>query len=135
VKVVLDTNILVSALSDRSKAHWVIRAFAAEKYTLVISHEILLEYEEVLLRKYNLQLVNTFLNTMKDSENVEMVEVYFQWKLLQDPDDNKFVDAAIASSADFIVSEDRDFKLLQKIDFPKVAVLRLDDFEKILNQT
>jgi len=135
VKVVLDTNILISALSDRSKAHWVIQAFAAGEYTLIISHDILLEYEEVLLRKYNFQVVNTFLRTINDSENVEMVEVYFQWKLLQDPDDNKFVDAAIASGADYLVSEDRDFKLLQKIDFPKVAVLRLDDFEKILNQT
>lgn len=134
MKIVLDTNILVSALSDRSNAHWVIRAFLAEKYTLVISHEILIEYEEVLLRKYNLQVVNTFLSAMKESENVEMVEIYFQWKLLRDPDDNKFVDTAIASGADYIISEDNDFNSLQNIDFPKVGILRLRDFEKILNQ-
>ena len=135
VKVVLDTNILVSSLSRRSKSNWVIQAFLKKEFDLVVTHEMLLEYEEILRIKYHGAAVDNFLRSIKDSENVEMVEVYFQWKLLQDPDDDKFVDAVIASGADYLVSEDRDFKLLQKVDFPKVAVLRLADFEKILNQT
>lgn len=36
--------------------------------------------------------------------------------------------------ADYIISEDNDFNSLQNIDFPKVGILRLRDFEKILNQ-
>lgn len=128
MKVVIDTNILVSSLSRRSKSNWVIQAFLNKDFILVVTHEILLEYEEILRIKYHGTAVDNFLRSINDSENVEMVEVYFQWKLLQDPDDNKFVDAVIASGADYLVSEDRDFKPLQKVDFPKVAVLLLDDF-------
>lgn len=135
MKVVIDTNILVSSLSRRSKSNWIIQAFLNKDFTLVVTHEILLEYEEILRIKYHGAAVDNFLRSINDSENVEMVEVYFQWQLLQDPDDDKFVDAVIASGADYLVSEDRDFKLLQNIDFPKVAVLRLDDLEKTLNQT
>ena len=45
-----------------------------------------------------------------------------------DPDDNKFVDCAIIANAKFIVSEDRHFDVLKTYSFPKVAVIRLDDF-------
>jgi len=47
---------------------------------------------------------------------------------LNDPDDNKFVDAAIAAGADFLVTEDRDFKRLRNVDFPEVTVLNLSEF-------
>lgn len=92
MKVVIDTNILVSSLSRRSKSNWVIQAFLNDDFTLVVTHEMLLEYEEILRLKYNGTAVDNFLRSIHDSENVELVEVYFQWKLLQDPDDNKFVD-------------------------------------------
>jgi putative PIN family toxin of toxin-antitoxin system len=135
MKIIIDTNVLVSSLSRRSESNWIIQAFLNKDFTLVVSHEIHLEYEEILRIKYNSVAVDNFLRSIHESENVEMVDVYFQWKLLQDPDDNKFADAAIASGADYLVSEDRGFKVLQNIDFPKIAILRLNDFEKILNQT
>ena len=48
--------------------------------------------------------------------------------ILSDPDDNKFVDCAIAANAKFIVSEDHHFDVLRNYSFPKVSVVRLDDF-------
>lgn len=42
-----------------------------------------------------------------------------------DPDDNKFVDCAIASNAHFLVSQDKHFKVLAEIPFPKVNVLQI----------
>ncbi|MBU6341467.1 MAG: PIN domain-containing protein [Bacteroidetes bacterium] len=49
-----------------------------------------------------------------------------------DPDDNKFVDCAIAGQAKYIVTEDRHFNILKKIPFPKVLVLNTDAFKKEL---
>ena len=135
MKIIIDTNVLVSSLSRRSESNWIIQSFLDKDFILVVTHEILLEYEEILRIKYSSVAVDGFLRSIHESENVEMVDVYFQWKFLQDPDDNKFADAAIASGADYLVSEDRGFKVLQNIDFPKIAILRLKDFEKILNQT
>lgn len=42
--------------------------------------------------------------------------------------DNKFVDCAIVSGADYIVSEDAHFRILDTIPFPKVFVVRLEKF-------
>ena len=51
------------------------------------------------------------------------------------PDDNKFVDCAVAASADFIVTEDKHFKVLKDIPFPLVNVISMDDFVEILTGT
>jgi predicted nucleic acid-binding protein len=61
-------------------------------------------------------------NTMK-------LDPHFQFRLIeQDVDDNKFVDCAIVANAEYIVTEDKHFKVLETIDFPKVAVIGLDTF-------
>lgn len=39
-----------------------------------------------------------------------------------------FVDCAIVANAQYIVTEDRHFKVLETIDFPKVDVVGLDEF-------
>ncbi len=49
-----------------------------------------------------------------------------------DPDDNKFVDCAIASQADYIVTNDKHFDILAQITFPKVEVITIQQFETIL---
>ncbi len=54
--------------------------------------------------------------------------------LENDPDDNKFVDCAIAGAADFIVTDDKDFNVLKNISFPKVAVLSSDEFLEMVIQ-
>ena len=45
-----------------------------------------------------------------------------------DPDDNKFVDCAIAANAQFIVTNDHHYNVLHQIDFPKVNVINIDAF-------
>ena len=45
-----------------------------------------------------------------------------------DPDDNKFVDCAFAAGADYLVSEDSHFNVLNKISFPQLNLVTLDEF-------
>ena len=47
-KFVIDTNVIVSALSSKSVFHWLIRLILDEKIDLFVTDEILFEYEEVL---------------------------------------------------------------------------------------
>jgi predicted nucleic acid-binding protein len=42
------------------------------------------------------------------------------------------VDCAIAGRADYIVTIDKHFNTLKQIDFPKVNVISIDEFIKIL---
>jgi uncharacterized protein len=65
--------------------------------------------------------------------NVEQTQIYYNWHIIEeDPDDNKFVDAAISSGADYIITHDKHFKILNIIDLPVVKYLSLEAFEKIL---
>ena len=67
--------------------------------------------------------------------NVFIVSCY-RWKLIEaDPDDDKFVDCAVAYGADYLVTNDKHFRILENIDFPPVSVISLSGFEKILGQT
>lgn len=45
-----------------------------------------------------------------------------------DEDDNKFVDCAIVANAKYIVSNDRHFDVLREIPFPKVDVIKINQF-------
>ena len=47
-------------------------------------------------------------------------------------DDNKFVDCAVVANATCIVTEDKHFKELEFVDFPKVEVIGIDLFLNIL---
>jgi len=129
LRVVVDTNIVLVSLTSRSRWHAVFQALQEGAYTLVVSNEIVSEYAEKILQKYDRTTAENFLRTLLSLPNVEFQEVYYRWNLLKaDPDDNKFVDCAIAASADYIVSEDRHFTVLADIAFPKVAVMRLASF-------
>ena len=47
LQIVLDTNIIVSALASTSNYHSIIGAYFNDEFALCISNEIILEYEEI----------------------------------------------------------------------------------------
>jgi predicted nucleic acid-binding protein len=54
---------------------------------------------------------------------------YYHFNLIpNDPDDNKFVDCAIAGNAKYIVTNDHHYDVLRNTSFPHVDVISLDDF-------
>ena len=65
--------------------------------------------------------------------NVAKIDVYYHWQLIKhDPDDDKFVDCAIAGNATYIVTHDKHFNVLKDIGFPKVQIVNLVDFQQII---
>jgi putative PIN family toxin of toxin-antitoxin system len=129
IRTVIDTNVLVSALSSKSQYHWLIEMLLDEKIELYVTEEILLEYEEVLKSKYSDRVASNFLLALRELPNVFYSQVYFRWNLISDPDDNKFVDCYVASGSQFLVSHDTHFSVLDSIDFPKVNVVSIDEFK------
>lgn len=51
-KFVIDTNILLVSIASRSKYHWIFKALVAQKFDICISNDILMEYEEIIGKKY-----------------------------------------------------------------------------------
>jgi putative PIN family toxin of toxin-antitoxin system len=133
MKLVIDTNILVSALSSKSIHHWLIQALLNEQFQLFVTDEILLEYEEVLKSKYSETVAGNFLIALNELPNVHFVHVYFRWDLINDdPDDNKFVDCYVAAGALYLISHDSHFSILKSVAFPKINLLTIDQFSAIL---
>ncbi len=135
MRIVLDTNVLLVSFSHKSAYRWIFDAFLEEKITLCVTTDILMEYEEIIGKHMGEQIANVLLQIIENAPNVELITKYFKWRLISvDPDDNKFVDCAIASNAEFIVSNDRHFQVLQNIDFPKVGLLNIEGFRKKLSE-
>jgi putative PIN family toxin of toxin-antitoxin system len=133
MNVVLDTNILLSALPKQSKYHYIIDQLLSGTYKLLISTEIYFEYMEVLGLRGSAMATFFLESAILKDENVEVVEIHFGWNLIvSDEDDNKFVDCAIAGNADYLVTAGKHFDLLKGIPFPTVVTIHPDDFLKIL---
>ena len=135
MRIVLDTNILLVSLSPQSQFFPIFKAFQDEHYSLCVSSEIMLEYEEILLQHVGETLSSLILQLIENAPNTIFVERYFQWNLMNvDSDDNKFVDCAIAGNAQYIVSHDKHFKVLKSVSFPKVSLLSATSFIELLGK-
>ena len=132
-RIVLDTNCLISSLPKKGKYYQVWQDFFANKYILCYTNEILTEYEEILTQKLGQTIAQNIIKAIIARPNTLKFDPHFQFQLItQDVDDNKFVDCAIVANAQYIVTEDRHYNVLETIDFPKVDVIDLDTFLRIL---
>ena len=135
MRIVLDTNCLLASLSKRGAYFNVWKGLQQGKYTLCVSNEILEEYEEILTQSTNSIIASNVVQTLLNAPTVELIEPFYRFNLItNDPDDNKFVDCAIAGNATYIVSNDSHFDVLKQIDFPKLIVKRIQEFSTILEQ-
>jgi putative PIN family toxin of toxin-antitoxin system len=133
MRIVLDTNCLLASVPPKSPFYWLYEAFEKELFDWVISNETLTEYEEKLSEFYSPKTAQLVLSILIVAPNTIFAEPFFRWQLIeQDPDDNKFVDLAIAGHADFLVTNDAHFNPLKKLDFPKIEVVSLLEFKEIL---
>ena len=131
--IVLDTNILVASLGKKSPYCPIFDALIFEKFEIAVSNEILNEYAEVTEQKTTSEISQNVLRLLINLPSLKLIHTYYNWQLIiADPDDDKFVDCAIAAQADYIVSDDGHFKVLKDIPFPKMKVIRGIDFLELL---
>jgi putative PIN family toxin of toxin-antitoxin system len=135
MKVVIDCNVFVSCLSSKSHCHKIIKTLYKGKFTLALSTEIYFEYKEKLYEKYAEATVLAFLEALEFSPFVLSYINYYSWDLIKsDRDDNKYVDAYLTSSSDYLVTNDNHFNVLKSVDFPKINVINVDAFVEVIRQ-
>jgi len=133
---VIDTNILLVSISDKSPYHWIYEGLRKGLYNLLVSTDIALEYEEIIGQHMGNDVASDVLKALERYPNVLSVHRYYRWNLIKaDPDDNKFVDCVIAGGADYLVTNDKHFDMLGALDFPRVTVVRPDAFKNLLAKT
>ena len=136
LRVVLDTNILMVSFLPHHKHFWLYEALENQRFTLLLSNEILEEYYEKIAKRYNPSIADMITFALPNLKNTAKISPTFRFLLIKDdPDDDKFVDCAVAGNADFIVSHDKHFDILKTIDFPVVEVISIEEFREILNES
>lgn len=127
--IVLDTNCLLQTLPTQSPYHKVWTDILEGKICLCVNSEILNEYEEILGQKTTPEIAHNVVEAIARLHSTVFQDVYIHFGLIkQDVDDNKFVDCAVATNAEFIVTNDSHFNVLKTIEWPKISVITINDF-------
>lgn len=136
MRIVLDINVLLVALPINSPYRPIFDALKMKQYTLLVSNEILTEYEEKIAEKTKPEIAQNVIRLLLSLPNVEQINnIYYHWLLItSDPDDNKYPDCAIAANATYVVSDDAHFRILKRIDFPSLNLLTSDQFLELLTK-
>ena len=93
MKVVIDTNVLLSSVARSSQYRPIYDGIIQSKFVLAVSNDIIEEYAEVLERNITPEISENIMNFILKLDNVEKTNIFFKWNFIhKDPDDNKFVD-------------------------------------------
>ncbi len=117
MKVVIDTNVLVSAiLKDRDPETVIL--FVAERNDIewIVSPEIMTEYRQVLCRpKFGLpqNILDAWFSLLDRFTVIWPVDLVIDFP--RDQKDALFLSCAIAAGADYFITGDRDFSQAQKL--------------------
>jgi putative PIN family toxin of toxin-antitoxin system len=133
-RVVLDTNVLISALLFRGGLSKIVGLWQKGKIIPVISKETfgelltVLEYPKFSLTQEEIDLIIKY----EILPYFEIVEVVKDVKgMSRDPEDDKFISCAISGSADYIVSGDKDLFDLKQ--YKSIKIIKASDFLKMYN--
>ena len=111
MKAVLDTNVLISSVIATGVPHDVVVKGLRGEYRIIVSIATLTEFRETLLKypdrfgmdedevQEEVETIRYFAEFVEPDNDLSAVEV--------DPDDDKFLEAAVAGNVDYVVSGDR----------------------------
>ena len=132
MRVVIDTNVLVSAAFKDKTPETIIRFVVARPdFEWVVSEAILDEYKTVLARsKFGLSasLLQQWY-ALLDTVTV-MVDVPEPFSYPPDPTDAKFLACALAADAEWLITGDRDFSHARKL--VSTTILSVAMFQKLV---
>jgi putative PIN family toxin of toxin-antitoxin system len=137
LRILLDTNIYVSAILFKGKPRLVLQELVDERVLAFISNEILNELEDTLSKpkfKLNNDFVQIVLSEIRDITKLITISPLNSYLELRDRNDYHILEAAYSAKVDFLVTGDKDLLSLKKIpDFkivPPEEFLRIKEEDK-----
>jgi putative PIN family toxin of toxin-antitoxin system len=124
-KVVFDTNILISGHFWKGPPYRCLLAVESGLATLILSDPILTEFREKLTDKFGLSKsdVTPIVERWATRAQLASIEGKSGW-VAEDPDDDKFIETALAGGATIIVSGDRHLLSLGKVQGIEILTAR-----------
>ena len=117
MRIVVDTNVVISGVFFGGEPRRVIEAVASKRIRASATKEILEEYDRVvteMLRRKQGKLRTDALALL--FSHIDVIEPTTKVEICRDPDDDKFIGCAVDAKALYIVSGDKDLLDLQAFD-------------------
>lgn len=130
VKVVLDTNVLLSALIYGGKPEQIYRLVLTKKIRAIASPILLAELLEILTKKSSFYQREISQIMQKIRKSCKIVHPKKTIAILKDDDDNRVLEAATTGSCDFIVTGDR--QLLDLKEYKRIKIVTPHQFLRLI---
>jgi putative PIN family toxin of toxin-antitoxin system len=127
IRVVLDTNVYISALMFRGLPGSLLDLAFLQSFLLVISPVLLDELDEKLRLKFDVPAEDVAIIREKLKSVAEIVNPDMVLHVIKDdPDDNRVLECAVEGSADYIVTGDRH--LLKLGSYEAIGIVTVRQF-------
>ncbi len=133
MKAVVDTNIVFAALANpKGAAFKILQRFFQKQFEWVNSSQTLDEYHGVLSvsQKISPTSLQIFLHLLQ--KRSILVQIANALHVCKDPDDDKFLETAIAGSADFLVT--KNLKHFPRKSYQGIRIVNVATFLKELEK-
>lgn len=131
IRTVLDTNVLVSALLFSGEMGHIVSSWKARKFLPVFSHDTFDEFRRVLAYP-KFSLTPREIDALLQDEVLPFCEVVDVEDdiigVCRDRADDKFLSCAVAATADYIVSGDKDLLVLG--NFRNIPIITVAAFQE-----
>lgn len=124
-RVVLDTNIIISALLFGGKPRTILKLVVTKRIIAATSPPLLAELLDVLAKKFSFPEKALKLVEQKIKKNFKIVHPAKAINVLDSPDD-RVLEAAFEGNCDYIITGDKE--LLELNPFNHIKILTADEF-------
>jgi putative PIN family toxin of toxin-antitoxin system len=122
MRVVIDTNVFISAIVFGGKPRRVINLVADDSVTLIMAEAIITEIRRIIVSKFPNFLEDLMRVEKLLEQDAEWVKLGFNTeRITRDPNDDKFIETALIGSCHYIISGDKD--LLDLKEYMGIKIL------------
>ena len=129
VKIVVDTNIFISAFLGSKKAKFLTKEILNDEYTLIMSAIQLAEVKEVFLRpKFRKYISTGEVDELINLLTLKVITpaIYDKITDCRDKKDNMILEEAVYGNARYIITGDEDLLVLNPYKW--IRIVKLTDF-------
>jgi len=128
MRIVLDTNVFISGIFFTGPPYQILKAWRDGRVQLLVSPSILDEYQRIgtqLALQFRDVDLKPFLDLLTVQAEIVLAPT-LPPVIHDDPSDDKFLEAAVAGNASYIISGDKH--LLRLSEFQGIQILKPRDF-------
>ena len=127
MRIVVDTNVIASAVYFGGKPYDLLKLIMEEKVSAIASKEIVDEYEEILARlQHKFPKLSKSIPFQEIVGKFTVINVSSDIRICRDSDDDKFISCAVDGRCIYIVSGDND--LLSLKDYDGIEIITVAQF-------